>query len=397
MSMGAQHRVLIADDEESLRFVLRQLLEHDGCVVDEAEDGQRAIDLARADPYDLYVFDIKMPKASGLDALRVVRKTQPDALVVMMTAFGSQKLSVEAIRAGAYDYFTKPFEVEELRVVLSRALEKRAMLRRVHSLEERLGSGELEHRIVGSSEAMAGVFGLIERVANHDVTVLITGESGVGKELVAEAIHNRSSGRVEPVYQSQLRSDSRAICLKASCSVTLGERSRAPLRTSPGKFELANGGSILLDEIGEMPSGASVQAPASDLQEKEVERIGETKIAFGINARIMAATNRDLLAKWFREKTFREDLYFQPERSSRSAIPPLRERIDDLPALIEHFIEPSIVGPENASDTRRLRPKPFSRLERSHDWPGNVRELENVLHRAIIMTSGSLVDVDALR
>lgn len=388
LSVAGQHRVLIADDEEGLRFVLRQLLEHEGCKVDEAANGRDALKLARAKPYDLTILDIKMPLMSGMDVLREIRSADAAALVVMMTAYGSQSLAIEALQAGAYDYFTKPFEMEALRITLRRALDKQALLRKVQSLEKSLGERRATHRMIGSSHSMQQVYELVRRVSNHDITVLILGESGTGKELVAEAIHNGSAGVDKPF----IRVNCAAIPEPLLESELFGHDKGAftgAVAAKAGKFELADGGSILLDEIGEMP--LSVQSKLLRvLQEKQVERVGETRVR-EIDVRIIVATNRDLKAM-VSEKTFREDLYFRINVMSIH-IPPLRERIEDIALLADHFLAKHIRnGPKRIEG---FTPEAIRMME-TYSWPGNVRELENTVQRAIIMASGALIDADAL-
>ncbi len=388
MTTKQPQRARIADDEESLRFVIRRLLEHDGCEVDEAENGAEAVEKAGEHAYDIYVCDIKMPRLTGIEVLRKIRRMQPDAIVVMMTAFGSQKLAVEALQSGAYDYFTKPFEVEELRIVLRRALERQALLRKVRHLESKIHSGVGFGKLTSRSDAMKRVYDLVRRVSEHDVTVLLSGESGVGKEVIAQAIHDSSAGAAgifvkvncaaipEPLLESELFGHEKGSFTGA-------------VAAKPGKFEVADGGSILLDEIGEMPLALQAKLLRM-IQEKQVERVGSTSPR-SIDLRIMAATNRDL-AKMVKEQRFREDLFFRLNVLPIH-VPPLRERISDLPELIEHFIE-------NFNRTSKkqivsVSSEAMNCLE-DYKWPGNVRELQNVIQRAIIMTSGQYITPDAL-
>jgi DNA-binding NtrC family response regulator len=384
------YHVLIADDEETLRFVLRQLLEREGCVVDEACDGAEAVEKARAGGYDLYLLDMKMPRLDGIGALREIRALYPDALVVMITAFGSSQLALEALRGGAFDYFTKPFNMEELRLTLMRALDKHDLLRQISELRERIGVEPQKGgtRLIGEGEQTRRLMRELERVAAHDVTVLITGESGTGKELVAQIIHERSAcadgplvkvncaAIPEPLLESELFGHERGAFTGAVAS-------------KPGKFELAHGGTIFLDEIGELPPALQAKF-LRVLQEREVDRVGSTAPR-SVNARVLAATNRDLRAMVERG-AFREDLFFRinvfPLR-----LPPLRERPGDLPPLVQHFI-----GLFNARFGKRVAgvtPEAMALLER-HPWPGNIRELENAIQRAMVLTAGPLIGVEAL-
>ena len=386
--MGKRHKVLVADDEEGLRFVLSEALKHEGCAVDLASNGEEALQRAMSTPYDLYVLDMKMPKCDGMEVLRGIRRRYPDALVVMITAFGTQKLAIEALQAGAYDYFTKPFEMDELRIILGRALEKQALLRKVQVLEKKLGVDFDFHGMIGRGEKMHQVYDLIQRVAGHDVTVLITGESGVGKELAAEALHEIGAGADKPFVKINCAAIPEALLESELFGHERGAFTGA-IAAKPGKFEIADQGSILLDEIGEMP--LSLQAKLLRvLQEKKVERVGSTRLV-PVKVRIIASTNRDL-AEMIRRGAFREDLYFRINVVPIH-IPPLRERIEDLAPLLEHFIAKHQL--RSNKQIRGVSPEALRAME-SYAWPGNIRELENVIHRAIVMTSGNVIDLGAL-
>lgn len=388
MIANEKKTVLVADDEEGIRFVLSQFLKHEGCEVELAGDGQEAVKKAEARAYDLYILDMKMPRMDGLEALKRIREVRPGSLIVMITAFGSQKLASEALQEGAYDYFTKPFELDELRVILRRALEKQDLLHKVESLETRLAEESIMKRFIGRGEKMQRVYDLIRRVSGHDVTVLITGESGVGKELVAESLHELGRGS----NRSFIRVNCAAIPEHLLESELFGHEKGAftgAVASKPGKFELADGGSILLDEIGEMP--LSLQAKLLRvIQEKTVERLGDTK-SRGINVRIMAATNRDL-TEMVSAKTFREDLFFRINVVPIH-IPPLRERIDDLVLLIDHFLKK--YASRSGKKITAISPQALQLME-AYPWPGNIRELENTIQRALVMNSGNVIDVGSL-
>lgn len=388
MSLSTRHRVLIADDEEGLRFVLTKLLKQEGCDVVEAEDGSQVLERVADETYDLYILDIKMPKVDGLEAMRHIRRRYPNALIVMMTAFGTQSLAMEALQAGAYDYFTKPFELEELRIILRRALEKQGLLRKVQTLQDRLGERRGFHRLTGTAPSMKPVFELVRRVSGHDITVLITGESGVGKEMVAAAIHENTFGPDKPFVKINCAAIPEPLLESELFGHARGAFTGA-IAAKPGKFELADGGSILLDEIGEMP--LSLQAKLLRvIQEKQIERVGETQPR-DVNVRIMASTNRDL-SEMVREKTFREDLYFRVNVMPIH-IPPLRERVEDIPTLAAHFLEKYPRG--DGRVITGIAPDALTCLE-NYRWPGNVRELENVIQRSILMSGGEIIDIEAL-
>ena len=388
MNPNPAQRVLIADDEESLRFVLRELLAREGFEVDEAADGAEAVERAQSYSYELYLLDMKMPRMDGLTALREIRRLHPDALAVMITAFGSQVMAIEALKAGAYDYFTKPFNIEELRIILTRAMEKQNLMRRVVQLERQLSDPQRFGTMVGGCDVMRLVFEMIRRVAVHDVTVLITGESGTGKELVARAIHEHSpraggpfvavncAAIPEPLLESELFGHERGAFTGA-------------VSARPGQFEAASGGTIFLDEIGEMPLALQAKLLRT-LQERQVQRVG-ANTPRPIDIRVLTATNRDL-GEMVRSGAFREDLYFRVN-VVQLRLPPLRERLGDLPALVQYFI-----GEFNSRFGKRiegLTPEAMTLME-SYRWPGNIRELENTLQRAMVMAMGQIIDAAAL-
>ncbi|MEN6627526.1 MAG: sigma-54 dependent transcriptional regulator [Candidatus Sumerlaeia bacterium] len=380
-------RVLVTDDEESLRFVLRHLLEREGCEVDEAVDGMDAVEKARRQPYDLYLLDMKMPRMDGLAALQRIRALYPEALAVMITAFGSEPHAIDALKAGAYDYFSKPFDMDELRIILMRALEKQSLLRKLNELAQQIVAAPT-HRMIGSGPSMRIVFQMIERLAAHDVSVLVTGESGTGKELVARAIHDSGPRRdgpfmtvncaaiPEPLLESELFGHERGAFTGASCA-------------RPGRFEAASGGTIFLDEIGEMPLLLQSKL-LRVLQEHAVQRVGSNDPR-PVDIRVIAATNRDLAAM-VRARQFREDLFFRINVVPIH-LPALRDRIEDLPLLVSYF-----VGEFNARFGKRIAPlgdEAMARLAR-YSWPGNIRELENTLQRAMVLATGSEIDLASL-
>ncbi|OPZ08808.1 MAG: Transcriptional regulatory protein ZraR [candidate division BRC1 bacterium ADurb.BinA292] len=382
------YRVLIVDDEDTIRFILRELLEREGCIVDEAENGVEALNMARRNGYDLYLLDMKMPEMDGLAALRQIRRIYPDALAVMITAFGSNQLALDCLKAGAYDYFTKPFNIEELRILLLRALEKQRLLRRIRELEDHLPTAPFIENLIGESEVMQQLGANLKRLAEHDVTVLITGESGTGKELVARAIHRYSARRSgpfvtvncaaipEPLLESELFGHEKGAFTGATAA-------RA------GRFEAAAGGTILLDEIGEMPLALQAKL-LRVLQQHEVERVGSNRPR-PIDIRVIAATHRDLAAM-VREGTFREDLYFRINVVPLH-LPPLRERRDDIAPLVRHFINEFNV--RFGKRIEGVAPEALALLE-AHAWQGNVRELENVIQRAMVMSAGNVINPAAL-
>ena len=388
MSVNNGYRVLVVDDEDSIRFILKELLGREGCQVEEARDGVQAIEMARREGYDLYLLDMKMPRKDGLTTLREIRGLYPAALAVMITAYGSEQHALDALKAGAYDYFKKPFNIDELRTVLMRVLEKQNLLRKINRLQQQVGVGRNGNGMIGDGPAMNKVAEMIDRVAEHDVTVLITGESGTGKELVAEALHQRSGRAKGPLVKVNCAAIPEPLLESELFGHEKGAFTGA-IHAKPGKFEVADGGTLLLDEIGEMP--LSLQSKLLRvLQEQKIERIGSTSPRT-VDLRVLTATHRDLWAM-VEEGTFREDLYFRINVVPIH-LPPLRERKEDLPALVQYFI-----GLFNARFGKRIEgvtPEAMTHLE-AYDWPGNIRELENTLQRAVVMAIRGVIEPDAL-
>lgn len=381
-------RILVVDDEESMRFLLSQVMKREGYDVETASDGEKALQYVRESAFDLVIMDVRMPAMDGMQALKAMRRIRPNLVVVMITAHGNTDLAIQAMREGAYDYFNKPFELEEMRVVVRRALEKQALLNQVANLESRLRQRARFDRIIGQSDAMQAVFAMLDRVVTNDVTVLITGESGTGKELVAQAVHYQSARRDKPFVSVNCA----AIPENLLESELFGHERGAftgAIGTHIGKFESANGGSIFLDEIGEMPLALQSKM-LRVLQEREVCRVGGRK-SIHVDIRVIAATNRDLLEE-VKEKRFREDLYFRLNVLPIH-LPPLRKRISDIPLLVD-----SLLGLLNGRLSRNIQgvePEAMQVLM-NYPWPGNVRELENVLQHAMVMAGGIMLEVKDL-
>ncbi len=383
-------RILIVDDEENIRFTLRELLrrEGQGYVIEEAADGERALEMVRKNAYDLVIMDVRMPRMDGMSALRAMREHQADLIVVLVTAHGTQKLAIEAIQAGAYDYFTKPFDLTEVRIVFRRAIEKARLLRQIDLMRKQDSGRYSFDQIIGQSNAMQEVFRLVERVLDNDVTVLITGESGTGKELVATAIHNNSLRKAKPLVKVNTVAIPEALLESELFGHERGSFTGA-VSQKLGKVEIANTGTLFLDEIGDMSFPLQAKLLRM-LQEREIERVGGNK-PVKVDLRIIAATNRDLV-KMVEKGEFREDLYYRLNVLPIH-LPPLRKRRDDIPLLIDCFITQY-----NPKLKRNITSVSEGALEKflNYQWPGNIRELENTMQRTMLMSKGSTITVEDL-
>jgi len=380
-------RILVADDEESIRWVLSRALTKKGFNVDLAETGDEALTLARRNAYDLAILDIKMPGVSGLDLLSTLKEEKPETLVVIMTAESSMKNTVEAMKRGAYDYLAKPFDLDEVEAILVKAEVARHVSEEVHRLRDEVKNHyQVNRAIIGNSSAMQGVYKILGRVAPSDATVLIYGESGTGKELVARAVHFNSPRLGKPFLAINCAAIPRDLLENELFGHERGAFTGATERKS-GKFEQANGGTLFLDEIGDMP--LELQAKLLRvLQEKEITRTGGSNV-IPVDVRIVAATNQDLREK-VQNKEFREDLYFRLNVVP-IPLPPLRRRQEDIPLLVEFFlghIRQELGVPAQQVSDEALK------LLMSYPWPGNVRELENYLQRAALLSTNPVLTPD---
>ncbi len=377
-------RILVADDEESMRWVLSKALKRKGFAVDLAQDGRQALELVKDNCYDLAILDIKMPGISGLDLLDKIRELKSDLLVVIMTAEASMKNAVEAMKRGAYDYITKPFDLDVIDAIIEKVSRAREIAGQVTSLKQELKERyQVEKNIVGNSPAMREVYKTIGKVADSDVTVLIQGESGTGKELVARAVHLNSSRLGKPFVAINCAAIPRDLLESELFGSEKGAFTGAGDRKQ-GKFEQANHGTIFLDEIGDMPLDLQAKI-LRVLQEQEVTRIGGNQ-NISVDVRIVAATNQALVEK-VRQKEFREDLYYRLNVVPITLVP-LRERRDDIPDLAQYFLTRSCA--EMSVSPKRLTDEAISLLS-AYSWPGNVRELENTMKRAVILSNDPLL------
>jgi DNA-binding NtrC family response regulator len=378
-------RILIVEDEGAIRLALRGLLKRDGYQVDLAESGEEALDKFQQAPFDLVLTDLALGRGkSGMDVLESVKAQRPETAVVMITAHGSEKIAVEAMKAGAEDYVPKPFDNEEIRVVVGRSLERTRLERENRLLLDRVEREFRFENLIGSGPGMRRVFEMIQKVAETDLTVLIRGESGTGKELVAQALHQRSPRRSRPFVAVNCAAISKELVESELFGHEKGAFTGADARRI-GRFEAANGGTIFLDEIGDMAPETQAKV-LRVLQEHEFERVGGTA-PVDVDVRVVAATHRDLEEE-VKSGRFREDLYYRL-KVVEVDLPPLRERLEDLPALVERF---SVQLAERLERERvRISPEALARLA-CHGWPGNVRELRNVIERAGVLCSGERIE-----
>jgi two-component system response regulator PilR (NtrC family) len=386
--MSGSARILVVDDERSMQEFLEILLRKEGYEVATAGDVDGALVALESDDYDLVISDIQMPGKSGLDLLRAIRAAQPDALVIMITAFATTETAIAAMKEGAYDYLTKPFKVDEIRLVVQKALEKKLLASENARLRHELRNERRERPLVGNSPRMQQLYEMISRVAATKTNVLIVGESGTGKELVARAIHAESERSERPFVALNCAAIPENLLESELFGHVKGAFTGA-VGNKAGLFEMADGGTLFLDEVGEITAPLQVKLLRA-IQEKTIRRVGGTSDR-RIDVRILAATNRRLEEEVAAGR-FREDLYYRLN-VIQLQLPSLRERMEDLPLLVHHFVEK--YARELAKPVRGLSDEAMQRL-RAHAFPGNVRELENVVERAVALSRGDWIDADAL-
>ncbi len=375
--------VLVVDDERNYLVVLETLLSEDGYEVITAESGSQALQILEELEPDLVLTDLKMPKMNGIELLERVKKKNSDLPVMMMTAYGTIDTAIEAMKKGACDYITKPFQNEELRLNIKKAMDTYHLLRQNRELTRALKGRYCFDNIVGKSEAMSQVFELIEKVARTRVVVLITGETGTGKELIARSIHYNSPRRHRPFISVNCTALTETLLESELFGHQRGSFTGA-IATKKGRFERADGGTLFLDEIGE--TYQSLQAKLLRvLQEMEFERVGGTR-TIKVDVRVIAASNKDLKEE-VRKGNFREDLYYRLN-VVHIQIPPLRERPDDIPLLVSHFIND--FSKEVGKSDITISPEAMKSIY-NRSWPGNVRELEHTIERAVILCSGNVI------
>lgn len=381
-------KILIVDDERSMRDVLSIMLKRAGYAVSTATDGEEAIGMLGSEIFDLVITDLKMPKVGGLEVLKAVKDASPDTVVLVITAFASTETAVEAMKRGAYDYVTKPFQVDEVQLIIRNALERRRLTTENALLKREIATQASFTQIIGQSEAMQKVFEVVRKVADSKSNVLICGESGTGKELVARAIHYNSararmpfvavncSALPEPLLESELFGH-----MKGSFTGAISNKE--------GLFETANGGTVFLDEIGDLTPAIQVKL-LRVIQEREFRRVGGTRDV-KVDVRIITATNKDL-EKAVADGTFREDLYYRLDVIPIH-LPPLRMRSGDIPLLVNHFLER--FAQASGKPVLGVTPEAM-RLLLNHEWKGNVRELENLIERLVAFSTGREITAEEL-
>jgi nitrogen regulation protein NR(I) len=372
--------ILIVDDENNIRRVLAAMLKREGYEVTAAADGEQALAVLQKIPISVVVTDLVMPRVGGMDLLKRVVADLPDVPVIMITAHGSVDSAVAALKAGAFDYITKPFDQEELKKVIAKAARAHDLERQnVHAPVEASGSP-----LVGESPAMKAIHEMVARVADSPSTILITGESGTGKGLIAQELHRRSSRREKALIKVNCAAIPKDLVESELFGYEKGAFTGA-VGSKPGRFELADGGTLFLDEIGEIPVEIQVKLLRA-LQESEFERVGGIR-TIRVDVRLIAATNRDLKAL-IAEGRFREDLFYRLAVVPME-LPPLRERRADIPVLVAHFIDKFNL--RLGKRVEGIDPEAMQVLQ-SYGWPGNIRELENLMERSVLFADGPIVE-----
>jgi two-component system response regulator AtoC len=375
--------ILAVDDDPQMQFFLKEALERQRYAVTVRGTAEEALGELRTAKYDLILMDVRLPGMSGLDAVSEIQKMDHQTPIIVMTAHGTRDTALEAVRRGAYDYFTKPFKLDEMEIIIRRALEKRGLIAEVERLRQQIASSGRRGRIVGSSRSMQEVLHLVDRVGPTDSTVLVLGESGTGKELIAEAIHENSNRRSRPFIKLNCAAIPETLLESELFGHEKGAFTGAVGRKL-GKFEQADGGTLLLDEIGDMTLATQAKILRA-LQEREFQRVGGTQ-TIKVDVRILASTNKDL-EKAVREGTYRDDLYYRLNVVTIH-VPPLRDRREEIPELADHFLAEA-----NSRLNRRitrLAPDTLAALM-DYGWPGNVRELRNMVERAVVVNDGDVL------
>lgn len=381
-------KILVVDDEESLREFLEIMLKREGYDVTTAANGEEALKHLKKMSFDLVMTDLQMPKVHGMEVLATAKDMDPELVVIVITAFGSTESAVEAMKLGAYDYITKPFKIDEIKLIIKKALEKRTLSRENLLLKKELGSKYHFGNLVGSAAAMVKIYDLIQRVCETKTNVLITGESGTGKELVAKAIHYNGPLKDRPFVTVNCGAIPESLMESEMFGHKKGSFTGA-IFDKMGLFESANEGTIFLDEIGELPLSIQVKL-LRVLQEKTFKKVGGID-DIKVNVRVMAATNKNLMEE-VSKGNFREDLFYRLN-VIHIQLPPLRDRKEDVEILAQHFLEKhnKLLGKK----IRKISKEAMNALT-NYDYPGNVRELENIIERTVALESGAAILPESL-
>ena len=385
----AMKNVLVIDDDEKICWAFEQFLTDEGhrsIIANNAEEGLRKI---QSETPDIILLDVRLPGMNGLEALKQIKALQPEAIVIVMTAYDNVETTIQAMQLHAFDFIPKPIDLDQVKAIIERATQMQAERSKMPSTELPSAEVELpaqpqEHRLVGKSPQMHEIYKLIGMIANNTVTVLIEGESGTGKELIAHSIHANSSRKDKPFIPVNCGALPDDLLESELFGYEAGAFTGASAKGKPGRFELADGGTLFLDEIGNMSSVLQVKLQRA-LQEQEIERLGGTR-PLKVDVRIIAATNQDL-AEEVRLGKFREDLYYRFNLLSIN-LPPLRERAADIPLLIHHFLQTASL--ELEQNVRGVSPRCLELLQQ-YDWPGNVRELENTIKSAAVLSRADVI------
>ena len=386
--MVERERILVIDDEKNMRHMLAVLLEKEGYEVATAGDGNEGLDLAGETYFDVILCDLKMPVMDGMTFLEKFQEMKLESTVIVMSAYGTLDTAIDAMKRGAYDYVSKPFKADEILLTLRKAEERERLRRENRRLQQSIQERYSFANMIGRSPAMQEIFATITKVAEYKTTVLVTGESGTGKELIARAIHYHSPRANKPLVTVNCG----AIPESLLESELFGHRKGAftdAIRDKRGLFEEADGGSIFLDEIGELPRSLQVKL-LRVLQEEEIKRLGDTR-SIKIDVRVLAATTKDLAGE-VKAGHFRDDLFYRIN-VLQVTVPPLRERAGDLGLLIQHFVDKT--AKRLGLQVNQVDPAVLRALQR-YVWPGNVRELENVIERAMVMAGGRTIELEDL-
>ncbi len=381
-------RILVVDDEESIREFLEIMLKKEGYDVTCAEDGAKAKDLLSKKAVDMVISDLQMPNMNGLELLKHVKEGYPELVFMMITAFGTTESAVEAMKMGAYDYLTKPFKIDEVRINIHNALRTKNLEVENRVLKKELTKEYSFQNIVGNSEAMHRIFDLVRRVSQAPSNILITGESGTGKEVVAKAIHYNGPLKDKPFVTINCGAIPEQLMESEMFGHKKGSFTSA-IADKPGLFEVADGGTLFLDEVGELPLNIQVKLLRA-IQERMIRRVGANE-DIKVDVRIIAATNRDL-EEMVKTGTFRQDLYYRLNVINIKT-PALRERKDDIPLLANYFLKKY-----NDRLTKTVQAISVDAMEvlKKYDYPGNVRELENIIERTVALEGGATILPESL-